>query len=220
LEVERETRRYYDLERGREDRPLDPRRVEARTRFVEATRAAGDRARPVVEIGTGPGRDALVLAAAGLDVIGVDVSPGHAARAASRGVERMVVASARALPFASGSIGALWSMSTLMHIPDAAIEQAMREIGRVLAPGAIVAIGVWGGPDVEHLSGGPDGSPGPRRLFSRRSEPRWRSLLELVGRIDVFEVWRDEAAAADDADDDAFRYDLAFLTAHGSSRPA
>ncbi len=46
-----------------------------------------------------------------------------------------------------------------------------------------------------------------RRLFSRRSERRWRPLLEMVGRVDDFEVWDD-----DRDDDDAFRYHVAFLT--------
>jgi SAM-dependent methyltransferase len=142
--VERETARYYDLEEGREGRPLDPRRIAARGRFVQVVRASG-REEPVLEIGTGPGREALALIEAGLDVIGVDVSSGHAARAASRGLT-MVVASARALPFATGSIGALRSMSTLMHIPAVTIGGAMRELARVVAPGAAVAIGVWGGP--------------------------------------------------------------------------
>jgi len=205
--VERETARYYDVEEGREARPLDPRRVTARERFVGIVRADGQVER-VLEIGTGAGRDALALVQAGLNVIGVDVSSGHAARAASRGLT-VAVGSARALPFAAGSIGALWSMSTLMHLPAVAIDGAMREIARVLAPGATVAIGVWGGPDTEHFSDSPVDPPsGPRRLFSRRSEARWRSLLEVVGRIDEFELWEDAAA------DDAFRYHLAFVTAH------
>ena len=47
------------------------------------------------------------------------------------------------------------------------------------------------------------------RLFSRRSAGRWRSLLELVGRIDEFEEWSDGST-----DDDAFRYHLSYITAH------
>jgi SAM-dependent methyltransferase len=207
LALERDTARYYDAEEGREGRPLDPRRIAARDRFIEVVRADG-RNRPVLEIGTGPGRDALALINAGLPLVGVDLSLGHATRASAAGVT-MTVASGRALPFATSSIGALWSMSTLMHIPAVAIEATMLEIARVLAPDATVAVGVWGGPDVEHLSERDAATQSTgRRLFSRRSERSWRSLLEIVGRIDVFEVW--EAA---DADDDAFRYHMAFVTA-------
>lgn len=206
LAIERDTARYYDAEEGREGRPLDPRRIAVRDRHIRAA-VADPRERPALEIGTGPGRDALALIDAGLRVVGVDLSLGHAARASAAGVT-MTVASARALPFATSSIGSLWSMSTLMHIPDVAIEAAMLEIARVLAPDATVAVGVWGGPDVEHFSEVDPASPSTgRRLFSRRSEGRWRSLLEIVGRIDDFEVWED-----DSADDAAFRYHVAFLT--------
>jgi SAM-dependent methyltransferase len=204
--VEREMASYYDAEEGREGRPLDPRRVAARGQFVDGVRARSPEG-PTLEIGTGPGRDALALIEAGLTVIGVDLSLGHASRAVSRGVT-MTVASARALPLATGSIGALWSMSTLMHIPAVAIEDALREIARVLAPGATVAIGVYGGADTEQFSDVDPGS-GARRLFSGRSEGRWRSLLEILGRIDDLQRWADPGA-----DDDALRYYLAFVTAH------
>lgn len=201
--VEREMSRYYDDEVGREARQLDHRRVAARSRFAALAES------PVLEIGTGPGIDATALRDLGLQVLGVDLSKGHAGRAASRGVT-VAVATARALPFATGSIASMWSMSTLMHVPAAAIEATVGEIRRVLVPGAPVAIGVWGGPDVEHYdtSGGDDPSR-PKRLFSRVSEPRWRSLLERIGTIDHFEVW-----TSTEADQDAFRYHLAFLTRH------
>jgi SAM-dependent methyltransferase len=202
---ERETARYYDQEVGREDRSLDPRRIEARARFVDAARS------PVLEIGTGPGRDAIALVDAGLDVVGVDLSVGHATRSAARGLS-VAVATARALPFATGSFRALWSMSTLMHIPADGIEPALHEIRRVVAPGGTIAIGVWGGPDVEHY--GNHSTGGPRRLFARRSEPRWRSLLSTVGRIDTFDVWAAPAGAPTD-----FHYHLAFLTAPAGDGP-
>lgn len=206
LAVERETARYYDAEEDRGDRPLEPRRVAARDRFVRVA-CAGVRDGPILEIGTGPGRDTLAPTEAGLDVVGVDLSYGHAARAASRGIT-MAVASARGLPFATGAFTGLWSMSTLMHIPAVWIDGAMREIARVLAPGAAVAIGVWAGPDVENFGDTHSNPLGHRRLFSLRSETRWRALLDLVGRLDDFEVWPD-AKATDDV-----RYHLAHMTAH------
>ena len=58
LAVERETALWYDGEEGRDGRPLDPRRVTARERFVELVHRC-DLGRPVLEIGTGPGRDPI-----------------------------------------------------------------------------------------------------------------------------------------------------------------
>jgi hypothetical protein len=71
-----------------------------------------------------------------------------------------------------------------MHVPNAAIAEALGEIRRVLVPGALAAIGVWGGPDVED-----HGDTGGPRLFSRRSEQRWRQMLGLVGTVEEFENW-------------------------------
>lgn len=54
-----------------------------------------------------------------------------------------------------------------------------------------------------------------RRHINRTAAPlpptsaeRWRSLLELVGRVDEFEEWTDGST-----DDDAFRYHLSYVTA-------
>ena len=204
--VEREMASYYDAEEGRDARPLDHRRLAARAEFVDIVRARRI-AGPTLEIGTGPGRDALALRAAGLDTIGIDLSFGHAARAASRGVT-MAVASVRDLPLVTRSVAALWSMSTLMHVPAVAIGEAMGEIARVLVPGATACIGVWGGADSEQFTDVDAGS-GARRLFSRSAEPTWRSHLETIGRIDDFRQW-----PAAESGDDAFRYYLAFVTAH------
>src|SRR5688500_2777121 len=95
-EVERDLARYYDQEASsRAERRIDPGRVAARTRFIRSLEG-----RPaVLEVGTGPGRDASAFVAKGLDVCGVDLSVAHAGLASQCGV-RASVASVRALPFA------------------------------------------------------------------------------------------------------------------------
>jgi SAM-dependent methyltransferase len=175
---------YYEQEAAdRAGRELDPRRVAARDRFVARLTGAAPR---LLEVGTGPGRDATAFLAAGIPVVGVDLAVAHARRAGAAGVSA-AVATVRRLPFPDRAFGALWTMSTLMHVPDAAITDALTELARVLAPGALAAIGVWGGPDVEHTFD--DGRFGPPRLFSRRSEARWRSLLATLGSVEEFATW-------------------------------
>ncbi len=178
---------YYEQEAvARAARALDPQRVAARDRFV--ARIAGGRPR-LLEVGIGPGRDAAAFVAAGIPVAGVDLALDHARRAGTTGAAA-VVATVRRLPFADDAFGALWTMSTLMHVPDAAIAGALAELRRVLAPGALAAIGVWGGPDVEHHL---DGEFDPPRFFSRRSEARWRSLLATLGSVEDFATWAHRA---------------------------
>ena len=198
--IEEALRRYYDQESAeRAERAVDPRRVEARTVFVD--RLVSEGRRTVLEIGIGPGRDAATFVAAAITTVGVDLSAEHARRATALGAT-VAVGSVRALPFADATFDALWTMSTLMHVPDSAIEASLDEVRRVLRPGAVAAVGVWGGPDVEHHSDVDHYDP--PRFFSRRSDDRWRARLAAhVGDVEVFEAWT--------GDDDAFWYQWAIV---------
>jgi SAM-dependent methyltransferase len=182
--VERALAAYYDQEASdRAKRPIDLLRVEARTRFL--TRLAGCRPR-ILEVGVGPGRDAALFVAEGIPAVGVDLSVEHVQLASSMGVHA-VVATVRRLPFGNSAFGALWTMSTLMHVPNEAIADALSELRRVLAPGALAVVGVWGGHDVEHHRG--IDVFDPPRFFSLRSDERWRSLLSTLGSVEDFEIW-------------------------------
>lgn len=188
VKVEAELVAYYDNEaEERAGRSLGGQRLEACHRFV----AEIDRAQmPLLEVGTGAGRDVREFAAQGLTVVGVDLSLEQARFAQATGAQQ-VVASAGSLPFADKQFSALWSMSTLMHVPNSAIEETLGEVRRVLASGAIASIGVWGGPDIEDY--GSQGEGRLRRLFSRRSDETWRGLLELIGQVTLYETWSDDA---------------------------
>lgn len=182
--VERALASYYEQEAStRAEWPLGPQGVEARSRFL----ARLDASRPrLLEVGIGPGRDSAAFVAERISVVGIDLSIENAQLARSTGADA-VVATVRRLPFADRSFGALWTMSTLMHIPNAVIDQSLTELRRVLTPGALAAIGVWGGPDVEHHRD--VDVLDPPRFFSRRSDERWRSLLSMLGSIEEFETW-------------------------------
>ncbi|HUS21357.1 MAG TPA: hypothetical protein VMZ66_05005, partial [Aeromicrobium sp.] len=66
------------------------------------------------------------------------------------------------------------------------------ELSRVLKPGGVAAIGVWGGRDVEDYSREDQVAGRTPRLFCRRSDERWRSMLGAIGSVEVFETWRDD----------------------------
>lgn len=202
LTIEAELAAYYDNEAvDRVRRPLSGRRLEARNRFL----AEIDLSVPVLEVGTGTGRDVKEFVAAGLSVVGVDLSVEQARHAQSAGAHQ-VLASARHLPFPDATFSTLWSMSTLMHVPNSAIRETLVEVRRVLAPGAIAAIGVWGGPDIEDY-GELKANLGHRRLFSRRSDETWGRLLRLVGEPHVYETW--------DNDGEDFWYQFTVLRVPG-----
>jgi SAM-dependent methyltransferase len=182
--VEQALTTYYDQEAtDRAGRALEEERVTARTRFIGML---GSRRPRLLEVGPGTGRDSAAFVGAGFPVTGVDLSHEQLVHARSLGL-LATVATARCMPFADATFDALWSMSTLMHVPDSAIEVALGELRRVLAPGAMVGIGVWGGPDVETT--GAEDRFDPPRSFSRRSDLRWRALLTALGTVEVFDNW-------------------------------
>jgi SAM-dependent methyltransferase len=72
--------------------------------------------------------------------VGVDVSPVVVAGARAA-MPAAVVADVRALPFREGSFDGVLSTSTLDHFDEAgAIDDSLRELARVLAPGALLLL--------------------------------------------------------------------------------
>ncbi len=131
------------------EHPLTPQRAEQRELFIARLKAEGRHG--VLEIGTGPGLDGLKFVQAGIQYTGVDLSEEQVRIATAKGLN-VSVASARNLPFADGAFPALWSMSTLLHIPNRDIDGVVRELVRVAAPGAPIAVGLWSGEDEEVLN--------------------------------------------------------------------
>jgi SAM-dependent methyltransferase len=180
---------YYDQDAiRRAGRDLDPERIARRTEFLALLRAEGRRT--VLEIGTGPGRDALAFLAAGLEVTGIDLSAEHVRLARELGVDAHQ-ASVLRMPFAGRSFSAGWTMSTLLHIPDAQFDAALDAIVARLEDGAPLAVGLWGGRDQEGVS--ERDTLDPPRFFSRRSHERIQAMLGRAGRLERFQTWGDSA---------------------------
>ena len=126
----------YDLVSGVLARPLYRRVV------TDVTKVALPGGSVVLDVGTGPGRLARLIAAAcpKVEVEGVDLSPEMIARATSTAKTtstrnlRFEVADVAALPFADDSVDLVVSTLSLHHWDDPSA--GLNEIVRVLAPGA------------------------------------------------------------------------------------
>lgn len=186
-DLERRLAAYYDQEgETRLHEPLDSRRIAAREQFIDLLH---DESRhDLLDIGSGPGRDAIAFAEAGFDVLAVDRSGGHVRLAAAQCV-RVVQASVLHLPVRAGVFAAGWTMSTLVHVPDDRFDDAMRAITAALRPGAPLAIGLWGGFDHEGWMPARNGLPS--RFFSIRSHERARDMLSRHGTLEHFSTWPD-----------------------------
>lgn len=176
--------RYYDQDaEQRASRRLPEERIARRELFI--ARLRDERRHRVIEIGTGPGIDAAAFRAEGFEVAGVDLSPAHVELARAAGIDAHVAA-AQELPFASASFDALWSMSVLMHMPDADLEDALDEFARVLRPGGLAAMGMWGGNGTEGPN--PDDTFDPPRYFNWRTDEAMSAAIGRHARLLSFEA--------------------------------
>lgn len=176
---------YYDQRaRTMAPFPLTSQRVAHRQGFVRLLKTEGRRS--LLEIGCGVGLEGLEFVRAGVHYTGVDLSEESVHMARARRLE-VSVASGRSLPFPDRAFDALWSMSTLLHVPNSAIDSVLAEMVRVARPGAPIAVGVWSGDDEEVVN--PEDVIDPPRFFSRRSDATLGRILEAHGAVETFETW-------------------------------
>ena len=92
--------------------------------------------KPILDIGCGFGEFALAYAEEPIDM-GVDLNSRDLYTASKTGkYKNLTLADARDLPFAEGSYGSVFSISTLEHIENS--DKVLKELYRVLKPGGIL----------------------------------------------------------------------------------
>jgi SAM-dependent methyltransferase len=143
-------------------------------RFVDAL---GPGAR-VGDVGCGPGRDTRALRAAGLVVVGFDLSAGQLRVGGLPGV---VQADMRALPAATSILDGVWCQAALLHLPRGFVPTALAEFARVTRPGGRLMLTVAEGDaeGFEHTVAYADHEL--RRWFTYHREADLRRLLAAAG---------------------------------------
>ncbi len=95
----------------------------------------------VLDLGSGPGRDGLLLQARGLSVTCIDASETMVRLCAERGL-KAIQGDFLALPFPNTTFQGVWAYTSLLHIPKKDLSKALDEIHRVLAPQGIFGLGM------------------------------------------------------------------------------
>jgi ubiquinone/menaquinone biosynthesis C-methylase UbiE len=91
---------------------------------------------PVLDVGCGTGMATAELARLGVDVSGLDLSPGMLAVARRLCPElRFEVGSMLALPHPDGAFAGVVAFYSTIHVPDEELPTALSELARVLRPG-------------------------------------------------------------------------------------
>ena len=110
-------------------------------------------ARPVADVGCGTGRVTAYLHDRGLDVFGIDLSPGMLAMARRDhpGI-RFDVGSMLALDLPDGSLGGLMAYYSTIHLPDDRLPAALAEFARVLVADGHLLLAFQVGDGPRHLT--------------------------------------------------------------------
>lgn len=176
--------RSYDSTAVRRDERGEPRwRDEHRIGLAATMRA--ERKTRLLEIGAGSGHSAAFFAREGFAVAAIDLSPLNIERCRAKGLDARVADFAD-LPFPDASFDAIWSMSCFMHAPDAELAKAVTEMDRVLMPGGIAVVGLWGGGGTTGFVD--DDVHDPPRFFAWRTDDQITAAFGEAFVVEEFEI--------------------------------
>jgi SAM-dependent methyltransferase len=161
----------------------DATRDSASREEVEALVRALGGCTSILDVGVGTGRFALPLLGAGYAVTGVDLSRRMLLKARDKGLDRLLLGDAYALPFSDKSFDA----AIIIHVLHVVVDwvTVMREIGRVTkGPVASILRVPQGYAEPSAPSPGPSAQSAPGQAARVRTQHRmWQNEIELKSRV-------------------------------------
>ena len=154
-------------------------------RLIETFRNA----HPLLELGSGSGRDAVFLLRHNIDVVATDGSPSMIQKALELHPElagryhHLVLPSM--FPFDTNSFLGVFSIALLMHFSESELEQILREIQRILVPKGLFLF------SIPLISPKKAASIWPHRRVFCRSEKDWEKLASTLG-FQKLQAWLEE----------------------------
>lgn len=130
----------------------------------------------LLEIGAGTGQDSLFFKENGLIVHAIDLSEEHVKCCHKKGITASVM-DLYNMDFATGNFDCAYSMNCFLHVPKRNLSQALEETKRVLSPGGLFYLGVYGGWEHEGYMKWTDYSH-VERFFSFYRFDEYMSILE------------------------------------------
>jgi SAM-dependent methyltransferase len=178
-EIRQSLRQAYDGAADRRDRERKHDwKLTERDAFLRRLQA--ENCTRLLEIGAGTGQDSAFFAQHGMAVVATDLSAEMVARCRQKGLDARVMDFSR-LEFADDWFDAVHAMNCLLHVPNTDLPAVLAEIARVLRPGGLFFLGVYGGSAGEGPADADDHVPA--RFFSWRSDEQ---IMQFASR--QFEV--------------------------------
>ncbi len=132
----------------------------------------------ILNLGSGSGRDSILLRNKGLEVVCVDASKAMIAITKDLGFEsHLITFSEMNLPHSS--FDGVWAYTSLIHIPKNEAEEIIAKIHKVLKPKGMFAVGAIEGSTAEMVKR--ETMPGLKRYFKKYSNEELIQLIEQNG---------------------------------------
>ena len=167
----------------RERTPTPAWEIEQRDAFLRLLEEMS--ADSLLELGAATGRDGAVFRDHGLAVMCTDLSPEMVRRCHARGLDARVM-DVGDLRFEPGTFDAAYAQNCLIHVPNAELETTLAGIARVLKPGGLFYLSVYGGSTFEGIWEGDSWEE--KRFFSFRSDEDLRAAVTRSFDVHSFEV--------------------------------
>jgi ubiquinone/menaquinone biosynthesis C-methylase UbiE len=141
----------------------------------------------ILDVGSGPGRDAEILTRKGLEVMCLDASASMIELTKAKGIES-VLGDFTALPFQDNSFDGVWAYTSLLHVPKSEVHTPLSEIRRVLKNDGVFALGLIEGTEEMYRS---SSGMQAERWFSYYTKIEVEELLKQHGfKIEYFEGFK------------------------------
>jgi SAM-dependent methyltransferase len=131
----------------------------------------------ILNVGSGPGFEGLILQNAGLTVTCLDASATMVSLCREKGLSS-VQGDFMSLPFTKTSFDGVWAYTSLLHIERSLMPAALQELGRVMRPGSYLGLGMIEGGGSEYR---PSLGKGYERLFTYYRKDELEGLLTTSG---------------------------------------
>ena len=139
----------------------------------------------LLEIGAGTGQAARFFQDAGLAVVCTDLASEMVRLCREKGLEAHEMDFLH-LDFPDGHFDGLFAQNCLLHVPKRDLTRVLQAIRRVVRPGGLLFLSVYGGQDFEGVW--EDDGYEPKRFYAFYKEDELRSILERYFQILSFEV--------------------------------
>jgi ubiquinone/menaquinone biosynthesis C-methylase UbiE len=131
----------------------------------------------ILDVGSGPGRDALILKEKGLEITCLDASEEMIKICSAKGLQA-IVGDFNNLSFSDEFFDGVWSYTALLHVPKSEIHIPIQEIKRVLKKDGVFGLGLIEGEGEMYKETAGVNLP---RLFSFYKKEETKELLERNG---------------------------------------